>query len=38
MEGHVTQHPGNVTAQKGGPEEIVVKVCNVLLRPQDWLK
>lgn len=25
----MTQHPGNVTAQRGGPEEIVVK--NVLL-------
>ena len=32
------QHPENVTAQKGGPEEIVVKVCNVLLLLADWLK
>ena len=38
MEGHVIQHRENVTAQKGGPEEIVVKVCNVLLLPADWLK
>lgn len=29
MEGHVTQHPGNVIAQRGGLEETVVK--NVLL-------
>lgn len=34
----MTQHPGNVTAQKGGPEEIVAKVCNILLLLADWLK
>ena len=35
MEGHVTQHPGNVIAQRGGLEETVVKVCNILLLLAD---
>ena len=34
----MTLQPANVTARKGGPEETVVKVCNVLLLLADWLK